>query len=219
MEKYFEILGKSQIFCGIEKEDLPKVFEKVGGTVKNYKKGEFVFRAGEEVSRLCILLEGSLHILREDYWGNANIITDILPGEVFAEVYSCLENTKIEVSVAAIKDSRVFMADINKIIYSKENISGYDEIITKNFISVIARKNLRLNIKVSHISGRSIREKLISYLSYVSEKKGSGEFEIPFNRQQMADYLNTDRSALSAELGKMRKEGIIEFEKNKFKLK
>ena len=219
MEKYFEILGKSQIFCEIKKEDLPKVFEKIGGTVKNFKKGEFVFRAGEEISQLCILLEGSLHILREDYWGNANIITDILPGEVFAEVYSCLENTKIEVSVAAIKDSRVFMADINKIIYSKENISGYDEIITKNFISVIARKNLRLNSKVSHISGRSIREKLISYLSYVSEKKGSGEFEIPFNRQQLADYLNTDRSALSAELGKMRKEGIIEFEKNKFKLK
>ena len=219
MKKYFEILKKCRLFDNINAENMAEVVNVMDGSIRSFKKGEYVFRTGDNISRLCILVEGALHIQREDYWGHINIITDILPGEVFGETYAYLKNVKTTVNVEAIKDSKVFMGDINSIIEQGVGFSDYKNTIMKNFISTIAEKNIQLNNKLRHISAHSIREKIISYLSYISKKEDSAVFDIPFNRQQLADYLNTDRSALSAELCRMRDEGILEFKKNHFVLK
>lgn len=167
---------------------------------------------------MAMLLEGCIHIQKEDYWGNLSILSEISAGEIFGEVYACLGNEKILNNAVAVRQSTVLFLDISRILTICPSTCRFHGRLIRNLLSVIASKNKILTQKLSHMSQRSTREKLLSYLSEQSLRTGCSSFDIPFNRQQLADFLSVDRSAMSNELCKMRDEGILAFDKNHFVL-
>ena len=166
-----------------------------------------------------MVLEGTVHMMKEDVWGNVMIFGEACPGALYGEDYACAGVKHLEVGVVAKTDVKVLFLDIQKVLTVCSNGCEFHSKIIRNLLSSIAERTLEMTRKVEHMSQRSLRDKVLSYLSSEAVRAGSKEFTIPFNRQQLAEYLSVDRSALSAELGKMRDEGMLEFWKNQFKLK
>ena len=183
-----------------------------------YKKGEYVLREGERIERLMMLVKGELHIQRDDYWGNRSIISMVGVGEMFGEAYAAPESGSLMNDVLAVEDSAVIFLDIGKLLTVCPNGCKFHAMAVKNLFFAISEKNRKLVRKLGYMSRRTTREKLIAYLSEEAKRQNSGAFSIPFNRQQLADFLSVDRSAMSNELCKLRDEGLIEFEKNRFRL-
>jgi len=165
------------------------------------------------------VLSGRVQIIEEDFWGNRNIIADNWPGDIFGESYAFLPGELLRVSAVAAENSSVMMIDARHMLEICSSACHFHTRLIQNILAETAKKNLALTRKLSHMSKRSTREKLLSYLSGQSLAAGSDQFEIPFNRQQLADYLCVDRSAMSNELCKMRDEGLLTFEKSSFHLK
>ncbi|MBQ4154512.1 MAG: Crp/Fnr family transcriptional regulator [Clostridia bacterium] len=180
--------------------------------------GEYVLRQGEYLNDIVVLVEGALHIQKDDYWGNRSILGQIAVGEMFGEAYVAPESGVLLNDVVAIEDSTVMFFDVKRIITTCPTACRFHLMVVQNMFFAISEKNRKLVQKLGHMSKRSTREKLISYLSEQAKKQNSASFTIPFNRQQLADFLSVDRSAMSNELCKMRDDGLLEFDKNKFKL-
>ncbi|MCI5898757.1 MAG: Crp/Fnr family transcriptional regulator [Hominisplanchenecus sp.] len=219
MKKYLKLLKRSKLFYGITEEEIASMLECLSATSQCYQKGEYVFRRGERISAVAMLLEGGVHIQKEDYWGNLSILNKISEGEIFGEVYAALGGEEILNNAVAVKPSVVLFLDMNRILTMCPSSCRFHGQLIRNLLSVIASKNKMLTQKLEHMSRRTTREKLLSYLSEQSLRAGCASFDIPFNRQQLADFLSVDRSAMSGELCKMRDEGILSFEKNHFILK
>lgn len=218
MKKYLHLLSKTKLFSGISEDEIEAMLDCLSAQKRSYQKGGYVFHRGEHIDRVALLLEGCIHIQREDYWGNLSILNEISPGEVFGEVYACLKNEEMRSNAVAVKNSEVLFLDINRILTTCSSACRFHGRLIQNLLAVIAGKNVILMQKLDHMSRRTTREKLLSYLSEQSLKAKSSSFDIPFNRQQLADFLSVDRSAMSNELCKMRDEGILEFRKNHFTL-
>lgn len=219
MKKYLQLLKKTRLFYGIEEDELETMMGCLSAEIRNYQKGEYVFRRGECITNVAMLLEGSIHIQKEDYWGNLSILNEISEGELFGEVYACLGNEGILNNAVSVKNSTVLLLNVNRILTTCPSACQFHGRLIRNLLSVLALKNKALTHKLEHMSQRSTREKLLSYLSEQSLKAGCPSFDIPFNRQQLADFLSVDRSAMSNALCKMRDEGILEFDRNHFLLK
>lgn len=219
MEYNTSVLKRSALFAGVEESKIPVMLNCLGAKKSSYKKGEYVLRQGEYIDSVCVLLSGRLHIRNEDYWGNGSILGRIEPGDMFAEAYSVPGSGALLNDVTAVEDSEVLFLDVKKIFSPGKCACGFHEIIIKNLVYEISEKNRNLVVKLGYMSKRTIREKLTAYLSDESKKQNRPSFEIPFNRQQLADFLSVDRSAMSKELGKMKNDGLIEFDKNRFTLK
>jgi len=207
----------SPLFQGIEEKKLLQL----AGTMQeqSYKKEEFVLHQGDVAKGIGLVTEGRLHIIREDFLGNREILAEVEWGEIFGEVYGILTEEPQRVAVSAAADSRVVFFSVERLLESGGPGSEMSQRLLQNLLRVVARKNLLLTMKMSHLSRRSIREKVISYLSEEAGSQGSSRIKIPFNRQQLADYLAVERSALSRELSRMRREGLIECQRNYFELK
>ena len=201
----------------MEDGEIKSMLSCLGARLKTYKKGEYVFRQGENISDITVLLDGSLHIQKDDYWGNRSILGEISEGEMFGEAYAYDSGAMLN-DVVAVEDSTVIFFDVKRILTSCSNACRFHSIVVQNLFFAISEKNRKLVQKIGHMSKRTTREKLISYLSEQAKKQNSGVFTIPFNRQQLADFLSVDRSAMSNELCKMRDEGLIEFERSNFRL-
>ena len=218
MKKYIPILKKTVLFSGISEEEISAMLSCLDARLRSYRKGEYVLRQGEHPHHITLLLEGALHVQNDDYWGNRTIINRIGVGEMFGEAYLAPASGAMLNDVVAIEDSVVVFFDLFKILTTCSSACRFHAMTVQNLFFAIAEKNRRLVQKLGHISKRSTREKLISYLSEESKKQGSAAFTIPFNRQQLADFLSVDRSAMSNELCKMRDEGLLEFDRNAFRL-
>ena len=168
---------------------------------------------------MALLLEGCIHIQKEDYWGNLSILSEISEGQIFGEVYACLGSDEILNNAVAVKPGKVLFLDVKRILTMCLSACQFHGRLIRNLLAVLAQKNKMLTRKLEHMSRRTTREKLLSYLSEQSQRAGSPVFDIPFNRQQLADFLSVDRSAMSAELCRMRDEGILSFDRNHFVLK
>lgn len=219
MKKYLKLLKNTKLFEGITEAEIETVLGCLSASVMSYKKGDIVFHRGERITSVALLLEGGIHIQKEDYWGNLSILNEISEGDIFGEVYACLGNDKILNHAVAVKPSVVLFLDVGRILTLCPSACRFHGRLVQNLLSVLALKNKMLTQKLEHMSQRTTREKLLSYLSEQSLRTGSSSFTIPFNRQQLADFLSVDRSAMSNELSKMRDEGILLFEKNHFVLK
>lgn len=217
MKKYIPILKRTNLFAGIEEDDILTMLNCLGARLRHYKKGEYVFRQGEHISHIPLLAEGSLLIQKEDYWGNLSIVNMIGAGELFGEAYAA-ESCALLNDVIASDNCTVFFFDINKILTTCPSACKFHTTVIQNLFFAISEKNRQLVRKLGHMSKRTTREKLISYLSEEANRQNSNNFTIPFNRRQLADFLSVDRSAMSKELCKMRDEGLIIFEKNRFTL-
>ena len=216
MKKYQDLFMHTDLFRGITESELTAMLNCLSAEPRMYQKGEVVFRRGEHIASVALLLQGCIHIQKEDFWGNLSILSVISEGDVFGEVYACLDNGEILNNAVAVRQSEVLFLDISRIITMCPSGCRFHGRLIRNLLSVIAAKNKILTQKLEHMSRRTTREKLLSYLSEQSQRAGTPSFEIPLNRQQLADYLSVDRSAMSNELFKMRDEGILTFEKNRF---
>ena len=218
MKKYIPVLKKTKLFADVTEEEIGMMLSCLDARLHTYKKGEYVFRQGEHLNCITVLVDGELHIQRDDYWGNRAIVTRIDVGEIFGEAYIAPESGALLNDVVAVEDSTVIFFDIRRIITVCSSACRFHSAVVQNLFFAISDKNRTLLQKLGHISKRTTREKLISYLSEEAKRQNSASFSIPFNRQQLADFLFVDRSAMSNELCKMRDEGLLEFEKNQFKL-
>lgn len=218
MEKYLPILTASSLFSGVEADSLPAMLHCLSPRVALYHKGEIILHAGENTRELALVLEGEIHILHEDFWGNRNILSALTAGDLFAESFAAAQNVPLNVSVLAAEASQVMFLNLARVLSTCSNVCPHHRRLIENLISSLAEKNRRLNEKLAHLSQRSIREKLLSYLSAEAARRGSATFELPFNRQELADYLSVDRSALSAELSKLKHEGLVDYHRSSFKI-
>lgn len=218
MENFLNVVKHSPLFRGIAEEEISSLLNCLGAKTVDYKKGEFIFRVGDSVESVGLLLSGSALVIQEDYWGNRNLISQLSQGELFAESYACSPGAVLSISVETVTPCRVMLLNVKRILTTCPSACSFHSQIIRNLLSDLADKNLRLNDKLSHMGQRTTREKLLSYLSGQAQRRGSSEFDIPFNRQQLADYLSVERSAMSNELCKLRDDGMISFDKNHFKL-
>ena len=218
MKKYIPILKKTGLFAGIGEEEIFSMLNCLGATMRSYQRGEYVFRQGEHIHSITLLAEGRLYIQREDHWGNLGILNAVSMGEMFGEAYAAPDSGPLLNDVVAMENSVVFFFNIQRIFSTCPSACRFHSKIIQNLFFTVSEKNRKLVQKLGHMSKRSTREKLISYLSEESTRQNSKVFEIPFNRQQLADYLSVDRSAMSNELCKMRNEGLLSFNKNRFTL-
>lgn len=218
MKKYIPILKRTRLFAGVGDSEIELLLSCLSARLCTYKKGEYVLRQGEHLSDIIVLLDGNLHIQKDDYWGNRSILGQISVGEMFGEAYVTPESGALLNDVVALEDSVVVFFDVKRIITTCSSACRFHATVVQNMFFAISEKNRKLVQKLGHMSKRSTREKLISYLSEEAKRQNSSSFTIPFNRQQLADFLSVDRSAMSNELCKMRDEGLLEFDKNIFRL-
>ena len=209
-------LENTPIFRGATAQQVQKMLGMLLPGIKNYVRGETICRAGETVSSLGIILTGRATIELCDAWGNRSIIERLEPGEVFAEAYACLPGEPLMVSVTADALTRVMHIDVNRLLAM--GLVPEQTMLTTNLVRIMARKNVTLSQRMMNISARTIRARLLSYLSQQAIRAGSNRFTIPFNRQELADYLGVERSALSAQMSKMKEEGLIDYRKNEFEV-
>ncbi len=218
MKKYIHILKRTQMFSGVGECDVETMLGCLGARLGGYKKGEFVLRQGEYINEIMILVEGNLHVQKDDYWGNRSILGNIVVGEMFGEAYVAPRSGALMNDVVAVEDSTVIFFDVKRVITTCPSACRFHSMVVQNMFFAISEKNKKLVQKLGHMSKRTTREKLISYLSEEAKRQNNSRFTIPFNRQQLADFLSVDRSAMSNELCKMRDEGMLKFDKNQFEL-
>lgn len=211
-----EKIKESVLFNGMNEEEITTALEELCAAVKSYKKGERILFAGQTAPFMGFVLSGSVTIENNDIWGNRTILSRADTGQFFAETYALLKNEPLLVDVAANEESRILLLKIDGIQTLKNFNSSWSVKLISNMLLISAHKNLLLSNRSLHTSPKTIRERVMSYLNSLSLKKHSREFDIPFDRQQLADYLNLERSALSKELGKMQRDNLITVKKNHF---
>lgn len=217
MKKYMEILKKCKLFESIEDENLLAMLSCLNAEVRSYTKDRYIFSEGDTASHMGIMLSGTAQIIRVDFYGNRSIVTTIEPSELFGESFACTETESIPVNVIAEKECDVMLIDSKKILHPCCNACEFHSTMIFNLMKSIAAKNLFLNQKIEIISKRTTREKLMTYLMIQAKRHGSS-FTIPYDRQELADFLEVDRSGLSAEISKLRKENVIECKRSFFRL-
>ena len=214
----FVQISKTVLFQGTRPEDAEAMLKCLEAREKQFQKDETIYYVGDRVSELGLVLSGSVLIENDDLWGNRSILDRIGPGQIFAETYACVPGEKLLVTVTAAEKTEVLFKKIKKILRVCTNACSFHARLIRNLLTLSAQKNLNLSRRIFHTSAKSIRGRLLSYLSWQAVKQGSREFDIPFNRQQLADYLGVDRSAMSAELGKMKREGLIQVDRSHFRM-
>lgn len=212
-----EVLIHSPLFAHIAETDLKGLLHCVEAREQSFRKGEVLLQRGDCTKQLGMVLSGTVHIAREDFWGNRSVVGLAQTGEIFAESYA-LAGQPLEVSVQAMSSGLALFLNAEKMVSGCGQVCGFHEQLTRNLLALMAKKNLMLAEKMRHMARRTTREKLMSYLSAQALRAGREEFDIPLDRQQLADYLSVDRSAMSAALCKLRDEGALEFRRNHFRL-
>lgn len=217
-----DIIQNTGLFQNMSEAAIESALTSLASFSKFYKKNEIILHAGNMTEYLGLILSGSVTIESNDIWGNRTILNLAKKGELFAETYALLSDEPMMVDVIANENCIILFLKIKTVVellLSIGNTAGdWENIMVKNLLIILSKKNLSLSRRSFHTSPKSVRGRILAYLNSVSIKKCSREFDIPFDRQQMADYLNMDRTALSKELGRMQREGIICFRKNHFRL-
>lgn len=217
MKKYMEILSRCKLFENMETDNILSILKCFGAEIRSYRKNQSIFTEGETAEHIGIMLSGTAQIVRVDFYGNRSIVAVIEPSQLFGEAFACTEAKFIPVNVTAEKDCEIMLIKSRKMLHPCCKACQFHGQIIFNLMKEIAVKNLMLNQKIEIISKRSTREKLMTYLLIQAKQHGGG-FTIPYNRQELADFLEVDRCGLSAEISKLRKENVLECKRNCFRL-
>lgn len=212
----YKFLSNTLLFRGITPEEIEGMMTCLDGHVKKYNKGEMIYHSGEIIQKAGLVLSGSVHIENDDLWGNKTILAHVGVGQVFAETYVCIPGEPLMIQVVAAEPVEVLFLNLGQGTRTCVKNCAFHGRLIQNLLMISAQKNLNLSRRIFYTSSKSIRGRLLSYLSDQATRTGSLEFEIPFNRQQLADFLGVDRSAMSNELGKMQKEGLLRVSKRYF---
>ena len=217
MEK-IEIPLRCPLFAGIEANQLDSLLDCLTAVKRIYRKDEFIFTAGGKATSVGVVVSGGVHVLQEDFWGHRVILAHIGLGGLFGEAFSCAGKGMLPVSVTASETTEVMLIDYRKIATTCSSACVFHMQLIKNMMRILAEKNILLTQKIEHLAKRTTRDKLLAFLSSQAMIAGTDTVVIPFNRQELADYLAVDRSALSRELGAMQAEGLLNYDKNRFEL-
>lgn len=218
MEEYYNFILTSPLFHRIQKNELSAMLTCLGARVMTFFKNEPVFLEGDPAGFMGFILEGSVQIVQEDFYGNRSILSQAEKGDLFAEAFACANLETMPVSGYAVKDSKILMLSCQKMLTICSSACTFHNQLVKNLLNVVAQTNLTLNQKITVMSQKTTKEKLLTYLLTQAKKAGSNEFDIPFDRQALADYLRVDRSAMSTELNKLRKAGVLDCNGSHFRL-
>ena len=218
MKKYIETLKTVSLFKDIKEPDLQPLLVCLSPKLTQYEKNQVVFMSGDSINSFGIVLSGQVQIVLEDFYGNRSILAQIGKGNLFGESFAFAENESLPVFVITAAESELLFLDCRRLASPCANSCAYHRQLIQNMLNILALKNISLTQKIELVLKKTIREKLLAYLSAEAQKAGKSSFSIPFDRQGLADYLSVDRSAMSAVLSKLRNEGIINFEKNRFEL-
>ncbi|MDQ0508646.1 CRP-like cAMP-binding protein [Peptoniphilus ivorii] len=210
-------LTETELFAGIRPDEMDRLLVCLSATRRQYKKGDTIFSADTRLTEIGLVLTGSVHVIINYFWGDANIFGHVEEGEIFGEAYAALHKETLTEVVAA-EDAEILFLNMHKILTTCEQSCAFHHRLIYNIVGISARKNLALSARMVHIAPKSIRDRVFAYLSQQALEASDREFSIPFSRQELADYLGVNRSALSAELSRMQKDGKIAFHKNRFRL-
>lgn len=217
MEHYLPLLARTALFQGLTEEELGQTLDCLGALKKRYPKQSFLLRAGDQTQSMGLLLSGSALLIQEDLWGRRNILAKVGPGDTFAEAFAAAGGP-LNLSVVAHQDCEALLLDLNRVLTLCPSACPSHTKLIHNLVSVLAQKLLVLNDKITHMSRQTTQEKLLSYLSAQAQRQGTLIFDIPYDRQQLADYLCVDRAAMSSELSKLQKKGLLQYRRNHFTL-
>ena len=209
MKKYSSVLQICPLFQGIDEEQTTALLGCLGARVTSADKNELIFLEGDPARFVGIVLRGEVQVVREDYYGKRSIVGRIGPGQLFGESFACANVSALPVSVAATERSEVMLIDCRRLTMSCSNACSFHGRMIFNLMKIMAAKNLMFHQKIEITSKRTTREKLMDYLLLQAKEKGSNHFTIPFDRQELADYLEVDLSGLSAVISKLRAEGVL----------
>ena len=218
MKKYLNELRKCPLFVGLSNEEILTSLQCIGAKIRKVQKNQYILRAGEHTDCIGLLMSGAALVIQEDLWGKRNIMTQLAPSDYFAEPFAVIPDTVLSVSVVTTEACEIMEMNMNRLITMCSSFCDYHNRLIKNLITAFAKKTLLFNDKITHMSKRKTRDKLLSYLSSEAVRRGTLSFDIPFDRQQLADFLCVERSAMSAELSKLQKEGIIKTTNSHFEL-
>lgn len=214
----YDVLSKIPLFSGLTENEVRELLNPQNTRKRIFEKGETVLYEGEPVREIGIVLSGRVIIELSDVWGNNSVISGVEKGGAFAEAYACVPDSLMLQHVTAYEKSEILFIDIRALLET-DGVNNKAQLkLLKNLLTVCASKNLKLSSRMLNITPKTIRARLMSYLSECVKTSGSYKFEIPYDRRQLADYLGTDRSALSAELSKMQKDGLLKYNKNRFEI-
>jgi len=218
MNEFSAVLRHSPLFLGIAPQDAENMLRCLGAIARHYPRGEIIFHVGDTLTSMGVVLSGTIRLEKEDYWGNRSILANVESGGIFGEVYVCAPGKVLHVNAIAAAECEILFLDISRILKTCPSACPFHVRLIRNLLQMMASKADLLNRKLEHLSKRTIREKLLSYFSDQAQSAHESSFTIPFNRQELADYLNVERSALSAELSRMQKDGLLTYRKNHFSL-
>lgn len=213
------VLSRCPLFAGITAAEIAPLLECLAARKVAVEKNQTIFWEGDAATDMGIVLEGAVQVVRDDYYGNRTIVARLEAAGLFAEAFACAALDRYPVSVIAETASTVLILNCQRIMTVCSSSCGFHSRLIRNLLAIVAAKTIQLNQKLELLSHRSIRERLMHYLLGCAKKAGASQFTIPYDRQQLADYLCVERSALSAEISKLQKEGILESRRSWFLLK
>ncbi|MDY3060413.1 MAG: Crp/Fnr family transcriptional regulator [Fusobacterium sp.] len=213
-----DFLMKLPIFYNLKKDEIINILKFFSYSKEDFEKNNFIFEIGKPISKIGIILSGEINIIKEDFWGNRNILNKFKSGEIFGEVFALAKVSPNNILVETSQNSKILFLDLTNFSIDNENNSSEILKFLSNIFKISLKKNILFTEKLEHITKKTIREKIISYLSTEALKNRSNSFFVKFDRQELADYLFVERSALSRELSSMKKDGLIEYNKNYFTL-
>ena len=218
MEEYFDILSQCPLFAGISRQELGQMLSCLGGKITGIAKGNPVFLEGAPAEFVGVVLDGKVQILRTDYYGNRSVLTVVSPGGLFGEAFACAGVETLPVSAIALQTCTVLLLDCKRVLTGCSNACPFHSRLVRNLLQGIAQKNLILTRKIQCMSQKTTQEKLMEFLLEQAKQQGSAEFVIPYDRQALADYLGVERSAMSAEISKLKKAGRIDCSGSRFRV-
>ena len=218
MKKHLEILRRCPLFHEINDDHLLKMLTCLGARITEFDKKYTIFTEGSPARHIGIVLSGKAQIVQVDYYGNRSIVSDIKPSELFAEAFACAECDSLPISVIASEPCEIMLIEASHILHTCQNNCDFHQQLIYNLMKDLAGKTIMFHQRIDVTSKRTTREKLMTYLTMQARSSGSNSFDIPFDRQELADYLEVDRSGLSSEISKLKKEGILDSRKKHFVL-
>lgn len=216
MKKYYHKIKNSPIFFGMTDNELDRMLECFKGYIKNYEEGDMIIRQGDIITKIYLILEGKVNIEKDTYWGRRMIIQQLSANNNIGLALVASKNVESNINAICATDTTILILNYEKCSTMCQNACCHHSALIRNLFKILSKENIELIEKIENISQKTIRDKLLTYLSNESLKNKSSSFEIQFNRQELADYLNIDRSAMSFEMSKLKQEGFIDYNKNKF---
>ena len=209
---------KSPLFHGIQPEERIAMLSCIGYHIGTFKKGDIVSFEGDNLKHIGIVISGAVDMVKEDLWGNKTMLVRMRKDELFGETFACGSDNLSVVTFLVSEDAKVLFMPFDRVMHSCTMACQFHHRLIENMVKVIADKNRDLMRKIDVVSKRTIREKLLAYLSIQAQIQNSSYFEVPLGRVELAEYLCVDRSALTRELAKMKEDGLIDYDKNCFRI-